>query len=640
MVSDVRNPFLFVAGVLSALVPALSIIWIASVPQRMGILIYPEQIAALMLGCALAVVFLRGVKPERGILAILDAILGLASMALGVVVFIRFPTLSEGSFLHPTEALVLGVVTTALVMEGLRRVIGWALIIIFVVMMCYALFGDYVPGALTGRPLPIADVFRFLGTDSTATWGQALQIAAFIVVVFVLFGGLLLAVGGGDFFTQLSMRVAGRGPGNTAKVAVTASGLFGSISGSAVSNVMSTGVMTIALMKRAGFKKEQAGAIEAVASTGGQLMPPIMGAAAFLMAELLQVPYREVVIAALLPAVLYYLSVYVQIHLISHRDKIPSLDSFERSTIGKVLVQGWLPLVAIAVLLVAIFNFRIRAEMAAVWAIATMIALGLATSFFGAQERRLSPLRLLMAIVDTGRATCDILLITAAAGMIIGLLTTTGLGFALSLYLLDFGGENLFALLLVTACVGVVLGMGLPTTGVYLLMASLAAPALTQLGIAPMQAHMFVFYYGMLSMITPPIAMASFAAASIAQGSQLGTSLQGFKFGWIAYFLPFLFIYKPGVLMVGSWFDIGYVFVSSAIALVLVTAGIVGYLRQPLGLATRVLFTLLGLAMIAPLTQIWSFTFELLVSGIGLAVLIGFLLMAPVARPGAIVAEK
>ena len=623
------NPLQFLAGVLSALVPAGSIIWIAAIPQRLGLLIYPEQIAALMLGSAMAVVFLRGVKPERGVLATVDAVLGLAALALGIYVFVRFPVLSEGSFMYPTEAMILGAVTVGLVMEGLRRVIGWALIIIFAIMFLYALFGDWVPGALTGRPQPLGDVLRFLGTDSTATWGQALQIAAFVVVVFVLFGGLLLAVGGGDFFTQLSMRVAGRGPGNTAKVAVTASGLFGSISGSAVSNVMSTGVMTIPMMKRAGFQPAQAGAIEAVASTGGQLMPPIMGAAAFLMAELLQVPYRDIIIAALLPAVLYYLSLFVQIHFIAHRDNIPSLNNVERTPIHKVLVQGWLPLTAIVVLLAAIFQFRIRAEMAAIWAIVAMIVLGLGSSFFGPEERRLSPRRLLSAIVETGRATCDIMLVTAAAGMIIGLLTTTGLGFALSLYLLDFGSGNLFALLVVTGCVGVVLGMGLPTTGVYLLMASLAAPALVQLGIAPMQAHMFVFYYGMLSMITPPIAMASFAAASIAQSSQLRTSFEGFRFGWIAYLLPFLFIYKPGLLMIGGWLDIAYVFVSSAVALVLVTGGIVGYVHRPLGMPVRMVWTVLGLAMIAPLDQFGSFAFELAVSALGLALVVGFFLAKP-----------
>lgn len=617
-----RGLLRIVADVLSAAVPILSIIWILSIPQKLGLLIYPEQVAAVMLGAALAVVFYRSVGRHGPLRGLLDLVLGTLSAALGLYVYIRFPVLSEGAFLHPTEAMMIGIVATLLIMEGMRRVIGWSLIVIFLALFLYALFGDYLPGPLVGRPQPIADVLRFLGTDSTATWGQSLQIAAFVVIVFVLFGSLLVAVGGGEFFTQLSLRAAGNGPGNTAKVAVTASALFGSVSGSAVSNVMSTGVMTIPLMKRAGFRPETAGAVEAVASTGGQLMPPIMGAAAFLMAELLQMPYRDIMLAALLPAILYYLSVYVQIHFISHRDKIPSLDTIERVALSKVLLDGWLPLLSILVLIVALFTFNSSAERAAVYAIFAIIAVGLVASRVSPRGHGLTFSGLVDTVVVTGRATSDIMLITAGAGMIIGLLTTTGLGFALSLYLLNFGGETLFGLLLVTAGVGVVLGAGLPTTGVYLLMASLAAPALTQLGISPIQAHMFVFYFGMLSMITPPIAMASFAAASIAGGNQMRTSVEAFRLGWIAYLLPFLFIYKPGVLMIGPGLEVAYVFVSSCVALFLVTGGLVGYAAKPLGPAMRLVWTLVGLAMIAPLDTLGSYALELAVSALGLAILV------------------
>jgi TRAP transporter 4TM/12TM fusion protein len=613
-----------VADFLSAAVPILSILWILAVPQKLGLLIYPEQVAALMLGAALAVVFYRSIGPEQPAKGLLDLVLGTLSAALGIYVYVRFPVLSEGSFQHPTEAMLIGVVATGLIMEGMRRVIGWSLIVIFAGMFVYALFGDYLPGPLVGRPQPIGDVFRFLGTDSTATWGQSLQIAAFVVIAFVLFGGLLVAVGGGDFFTQLSMRVAGRGPGNTAKVAVTASALFGTVSGSAVSNVMSTGVMTIPLMRKAGFTREQAGAVEAVASTGGQLMPPIMGAAAFLMAELLQMPYRDIMLAALLPAVLYYMSIYVQIHFIAHRDNIPSLNSIERAPIWKVLLDGWLPLLSITVLIVALFTFNTSAERAAVYAIFAIIAIGLIAGLIDRSGNRMTLRGAVEAVVDTGRQTCDIMLICAGAGMIIGLLTTTGLGFALSLYLLNFGGETLFGLLLVTAGVGIVLGAGLPTTGVYLLMASLAAPALTQLGIAPIQAHMFVFYFGMLSMISPPIAMASFAAASIAGGDQMKTSIEAFRLGWIAYVLPFLFIYKPGLLMIGPAFDVVYVFASSCVALFLVTGGIVGHALKPLGLASRLASIVVGLLMIAPLDKIGSYALELGVSAFGLIMLVAF----------------
>ncbi len=629
-------PFLrglgLLATVLACAVPLLAVAWILALPQRLGLLVYPEQVAGLMLGSAMAVIYLRDLFVSGQARRALDIVLGLGSLALGLYWFWRFPVLSEGAFLHPTETLVLGVVAVLLVMEALRRVIGWTLVIIFLALFLYALFGDWVPGPLVGRPLPADDVFRFLGVESTATLGQALQIAAFVVVVFVLFGGFLLAVGGGEFFTQLAMRVAGRGPGNTAKIAVFASALFGSVSGSAVSNVMSTGVMTIPLMKRSGFRGEQAGAIEAVASTGGQLMPPIMGAAAFLMAELLQIPYREIMLAALLPALLYYLSILVQIDFMARRDRIASFNDFERHRMLDVLRKGWIPVLAFATLLWLIFQIRMRAEAAAVWTIGIILALGLAAWLLNAKEGQLSPRAMLATLARTGSATCDILLITAAAGMIIGLLTTTGLGFALSMYLLDFGGQNLFALLLVTAAVGIVLGLGLPTTGVYLLLASLAAPPLIQLGIPPLAAHMFVFYYGMLSMITPPIALAAFAAASIAEAPQLKTGVQAFRFGWIAYLLPFLFIYKPGLLLAGTPLDIAYVLVSSIAAIVLVVGGIVGHGLTPLGTVIRAIWLPLGILTIAPLGE-YSLALEYAVSAAGIALLAFHVVRARAAAP-------
>jgi TRAP transporter 4TM/12TM fusion protein len=620
------------ATILACAVPILAVSWILALPQRLGLLIYPEQIAGLMLGAAMTVIYLRDLYVLGAARRAIDIVLGLASLTLGLYWFVRFPVLSEGAFMHPTETLILGVAAVLLVMEALRRVVGWTLVIIFLVLFLYALYGNWVPGPLVGRPLPADDVFRFLGVDSTATLGQALQIAAFVVVVFVLFGGFLLAVGGGEFFTQLAMRVAGRGPGNTGKVAVVASALFGSVSGSAVSNVMSTGVMTIPLMKRSGFRNDQAGAIEAVASTGGQLMPPIMGAAAFLMAEILQIPYREIVLAAILPALLYYLSILVQIDFMARRDRVASFNDFERDRIVDVLRKGWIPVLAFAVLLYLIFQVRMRAEAAAVWTIGAILALGLAAWLFKAREGQLAPGRMLATLARTGSATCDILLITAAAGMIIGLLTTTGLGFALSLYLLDFGGQNLFALLVVTALVGIVLGLGLPTTGVYLLMASLAAPPLIQLGIPPLAAHMFVFYYGMLSMITPPIALAAFAAASIAEAPQLKTGVQSFRFGWIAYLLPFLFIYKPGLLMSGDFIDIVYVFASSVVAIVLVVGGMLGHGLRPLSNLSRLVWLPLGILTIAPISE-YSHALEYAVSAAGLVIVLAHVAMARAAAP-------
>ena len=618
------SPSGILVAILSFLVPVTAVVWVLAIPQRMGFLIYPEQVAAVMLGAALCVVYGRGLEEKALPRRILDSILGAASLGIGIYVFVRFPVLSEGAHRYPIEGMVLGLLITVLVLEGLRRVVGWTLVIITLVMFLYALYGDYVPGPLRGRGLAFGDVMRFIGTDSGATWGAALQIASFVVVIFVLFGGLLLALGGGEFFTQVAMRVAGNGPGNTAKVAVVGSGMFGSISGSAVSNVMSTGVMTIPMMKRSGFRSDQAGAIEAVSSTGGQLAPPVMGAAAFLMAELLQMPYRDILLAAILPALIYYLSLYTQIDFMARRDGHASADWLERQTMRVVFSKGWLTLVAFVVLLGSIFTWNKRAEVAAIWAIGILVGASLVLWMLQRGAPRIGPREIAASVARTGGQICDVLLICAAAGMIIGLLSATGLGFSLSLFLIGFGGNNLFGLLLITGLVGIVLGLGLPTTGVYLLLASMAAPALVQLGIEPLAAHMFVFYYGMLSMITPPIAMAAFAAASISGAPPVNTGFQAFRFGWVAYFLPFLFIYKPGLLMEGVWLEIAYVFVSSLVALVLVSGGLIGHAVTSLGMALRVLWIATGILIMVPLGQFGPPVLEYAVAVGGLVLLLAY----------------
>lgn len=606
MTASPANLFTWTVQGLSLAIPLLAISWVLDVPLELGLRVYPEQIAALMLGMALAVVFARNMALKPAFARMVDTALFFLSLLLGIWVLVRFPLLSEDVYNHPIEGLALGTLTLALVIEGLRRVVGWTLVVITGLMLAYALWGNYVPKPLSGRAVELGDVLRFIGTDSTATWGAALQIACFVVVIFVLFGGVLLALGGGEVFTQAALRVAGKGPGNTAKVAVIASGLFGAISGSAVSNVMSTGVMTIPMMRRSGFRPSQAGAIEAVASTGGQLAPPVMGAAAFLMAELLQLPYAQILLAALLPAALYYLSLYCQIDFIARRDGHGQADWLERQDARTLWATGWLVLAGFAVLLGTILFARKGAELAAIWSLALLAGFGLlAWAFQGWTKLKLtpalSPRALLDAVIRTGGATADVLLITAAAGIIIGLLSKTGLGFSLSFFLVGFGGENLFGLLMITALVAIVLGLGLPTTGVYLLLATMAAPALIQLGLPELSAHMFVFYYGMLSMITPPIALAAYAAASISGAGQVETGLQAFRFGWIAYVLPFLFIYEPALLMNGTAYEIALIFIESLVALVLVTGALTGHALRPLGLVSRLVWFALGALLIVPL---------------------------------------
>lgn len=584
--------------VLAGLLPLIAIFAVAQGPQRLGMLVYPEQIAALMLGMSTAIVFLgRLAVTPRALQATVDGILALMGLALGVHLYIRFPILSEGSFFHPTESLIVGLVALIVVLEGVRRAIGGALLVVFGVFLVYAMFGDLVPGQLTARAQALPDILRFLGTDSTAMLGPALAIACFIVVVFVLLGQLLVVTGGTEVFTGLAATIAGKGHGNAAKVAVLASGFFGSISGSAVSNVMSTGVVTIPMMRRAGFTRQNAAAIEAVASTGGQLMPPVMGAAAFLMAEYLRMPYREIILAALIPALLFYLSVYVQIDFSARKNKLAILADIEERPVRTILMQSWVIAVPFGVLLFGMFSLNQPAELAA---LSGGLSLMLLTIVFGGAKGRVGLRAWVQAFTNTGRVVGEVILITAIAGMIIGLLATTGLGFALSMALLDFGRSSLFMLLVITAVICIILGMGLPTTGVYLLLASLAAPSLIQLGVGGIEAHMFVLYFGMLSMITPPVALAAFAGASLSGAPPMQTAIRAVRFGWIAYLLPFLFVYQPGLLMQGSWTETLAITAAAVLAIPLVTAGLIGHGLRPLQPLPRFAAIAVGLLVLLP----------------------------------------
>ncbi|WP_349295465.1 TRAP transporter fused permease subunit (plasmid) [Thioclava sp. 'Guangxiensis'] len=610
------------ALILAALVPILALGWTMKIPTHMGLLIFPEQIAALILAASLAAVYLNTLGTKQ-LPWWLDLCGVLASFIMGGWVFIRFQLLSENAFLHPTEATILGILVLVLVVDAVRRVIGWLLVGILALFICYALFGNHMPGMLAGRAMTVSEVLQFLAADSSATWGSSLQVACFVVAIFVLFGSFLIALGGGEFFTQLSMRVSGTGPGGAAKIAVTASALFGSISGSAVSNVMSTGVMTIPMMIRSGIPAIRAGAIEAVASTGGQLMPPIMGAAAFLMAEIIAVPYSQIVIAALIPAVIYYLSVFLQIDFMSRRDNVGTLKDVTRLPMRSLLARGWISIIGFVVLFTGLFAMNLRAEVAAAWTIFIMLFAAFAAQVIKpGMVGAMTPKLAWDTLSKTGMATAEVILVTTAAGMIVGILGTTGLGFSLSYLLLDLGGNSLFGMLLCTAFVAIFLGLGLPTTAVYLLLASLAAPALVKSGIPVINAHLFVFYFGMLSMITPPIALASFAAAAISKAGQIRTGVDSFRVGWVAYLLPFLFIYKPALLMQGSVWGIAYAIVSSVIGLTLVVGGALGYARSPITGPLRLAWIVIGIASILPLSHLGGMALD------GTVTVIGFILLA------------
>ena len=592
------RPIHYCRAFLSLLIPLGSMIWVLSIPQRLGFLVFSEQILALLLGAAISIIYLTATERANSDLTrYTGPLCASLAIAIGIYLAVRIPTLAEEAFFRPVESLLVAIIVIPLLVDAMRRSVGWSLVVVFTLFVLYALFCDLIPGQLQGRASEPTELLSFLATDTTAMLGLPLSVTCFVVVMFVLFGRVLQTTGGTEFFTGLSQALAGRGPGSPAKVSIIASSLFGSISGSAVSNVMSTGVVTIPMMKKSGLPPHRAGAIESVASTGGQLMPPIMGAAAFLMAEFLQMPYKDIIVAALIPAILYYLAVFLQVDFLARKSTqvINTEDETQSLSVGAVLRSGWLLPIPFAVLIIALFQFNLSPEYSVLIALLSLVSLSWLRR---APNQRMTPARILQDMMTTGQTVAELILVTAVAGMIIGILNNTGLAFGLGFVLLGFGEGSLFTLLLITAAVCIVLGMGLPTTGVYLLLATLAAPPLVDLGLEPIQAHMFVLYFGMLSMITPPVALAAFAAASLAGAKQMRTGFEAMRFGWCAYLVPFLFIYNPALLMQGSVAEILLVTMRILLVLLLISAVLAGHALTSLTPLKRVLIAILAIALL------------------------------------------
>jgi TRAP transporter 4TM/12TM fusion protein len=572
------------------------ILWNLEVHTRLGFAVLRQQYMALQLGLALALAFIRFGPRGKPVArpGLLD--LAIALTCLGVLLYAAsdFVWLLEEQFYRPWQITLIGTVVVIGVMEGIRRRAGLMLFSIVAVFLVYALFADRVPGRLVGRELSPQRLVDYVGFDSSAVFSSPLAVGTITVLLFVFFGQLLFAAGGGAFFTDLAMAATGRARGGSAKISVVGSALFGSISGSAVSNVATTGVITIPMMQRGGYSKEDAGSIEAVASTGGQLTPPIMGAAAFLMAEFLDIPYATVAAAALVPALLFYVATFMQVDLIAARDGIAAPENADL-TVRKVLARGWHFLIPFGVLLYALFGIRLDPEDSALMASLAIAAAGFLRGYDGT---RLTLRSFGRVFVDTGTSMVDLILVVAAAGFVIGVLNVTGLGFALTLVLVDAVGSSLILLLMISAVVCIILGMGMPTSGVYVLLASLVAPSLVEAGVQPLAAHLFILYFGMMSMITPPVALAAFAAAAISKAGAVATGLAAMRIGWSAFILPFAFVATPALLFQGTTQEVLAAAILTALGVAGVTTGIAGYWGRRLGPLLRFGFVALGVVTV------------------------------------------
>ena len=585
------------AAVLAISMVVLAVAWAAGVHRMLRLAIYPEQFLAAVLGLAIAYVFLT--IPLNRLPRIIGRPLDLAfagtALAGGAWLAWQYPALSLAAAINPSDALWVSVAVILTLLLALYRVAGWPLTVVVLLFGGYGLWGAALPGQFQALPISPERLSAQLALDTGGILGTPLAIAATVVVVFVAFGRLLDHLGGAAFFTDLAAALMGGFRGGAAKISIVASALFGSISGSAVSNVATTGVITIPLMRRSGFRAENAAGIEAVASTGGQLTPPVMGAAAFLMAEFLNISYGEVVIAALVPALLYYLALFLQADLTAAREGISGMAASERPRAGVVLRRGWVFALPFVVLIWALFGLNYQPATAGLVASATLLLVGLVLPN---ARPGLRPDRLIAAIAAGGTSFAQIVVITAAAGIVIGVLNETGLSFGMTSYLVGFARDEALTLLFLAGGVSIVLGMGMPTIAVYVLLAALVAPALTRLGIDPISAHLFVLYFGMMSMITPPVAIAAFAAATLADAGPMRTAVAALRFGWPAFVLPFAFAYNPALLLAGSAWDATLAFVPTAFGVALVTIGFAGWFRSQLRVIWRVLLVAIGVALI------------------------------------------
>jgi TRAP transporter 4TM/12TM fusion protein len=570
--------------------------------------LFAEQFAAAAYAIGLALTFLRfrftkihveetGYAGGERAVPWYDWLLAGVSLAVCVYVAVRFPTLTALASAVTPETLTVSIAITLLTLEGVRRTIGWSLVIILLVIAGYVLIGHLVPGRLQTREVNWADMLNYLNLDNNGLLGVILQITVVIIIPFVLMGQLLMRSGGSNFFNDIAIALMGRYRGGPAKMAVVGSSLFGMISGIAAANTVAVGVVTIPLMKRSGMPAKLAAAVEACASNGGQLMPPVMGAVAFVMADFLQIPYKEVAIAAILPSVLYYAALFIQADLEAARYGFGKVDAKEIPRAWSVLKKGWLFLAPFVVLVYTMFWQNLEPEYCAMAASLAIVVLGFA---FGYAGHRMRLRDLWDSVVNTATGLCEILVISAAAGFIMGLFQVSGLAFAFAAYLVQLGGQSLILLLILAAGVSIILGMGLPTIGVYVMLAILVAPALVKVGVPPLAAHLFILYFGMMSLITPPVAPAAYVAAAIAGSPSMATGWTAMRFGWSSYIVPFLFIYSPAILLRGELWDIAVVTLTSLAGIWLICAAMVGYFTRVLPPGLRAAFLAAGIMMLLP----------------------------------------
>src|SRR6056297_127892 len=508
----------------------------------------------------------------RELFAASDIVLALCAIVVAIYLVAIYGTAARNSVGTPFVPIGVAFAATAgsaMILELTRRVAGLALVVITGVFLLYTFTAHLLPGILA-----VQNAYswqRFFGHvySDAGILGPTTAVSSTYIILFIIFAAFLQASKVGDYFVNFAFATAGRARGGPAKVAIFASGLMGMINGTSAGNVVATGSLTIPLMKRVGYHKKTAGAVEAAASTGGQIMPPIMGAGAFIMAEIAGIPYTEIAIAAIIPAILYFVSVYFMVDFEAAKLGMRGMREDELPKFNKLVRQVYL-FIPIVILIVALFMGYsvIRAGTLATMAAAVV-------SWF--TPHRMGLRSILKAFELAGVMSIQIIAVCACAGIIVGVISLTGVGARFSSVLLDLAGVSQLLALFFAMCIAILLGMGMPTTAAYAVAASVVAPGLVQLGIPQLTAHFFVFYFAVVSAITPPVALASYAAAGISGANPMETSVASFKIGIAAFIVPFMFFYNSAILMDGTWAEVVRAGITATFGVFLLSAGVQGW---------------------------------------------------------------
>lgn len=555
-----------------------------------------------------------GEKEKRGKIFFDLILLLLILLSLGNIFLNYEYIVTRYPYVHPVSTwdFVMGVILTLILLEASRRMIGWALPLTAICFLLYAIFGKYLPGLLRHTGFTMETIIDQLYLTTEGIFGIPLGVSSTYVILFVIFGAFLEQSGTGQFFMDFATSLVGGAKGGPGKISCVSSSLFGTISGSAVANVMVDGWLTIPLMKRTGFKHDFAAAVEATASTGGQIMPPVMGAAAFVIAEYTGISYINICKHALIPALLYYLALFMAIHFEASRTGLMGVPKEERPRLKSVLLSKghlFIPLVVIIYFMLAGYT----PMYACIYATISVVLIALVRS-----DTRMGLLKILEALEFGAKNMLPVAAACACAGIVVGVINLTGLGLKFTSLILFIAGDSLAPALIFTMVAGIILGMGLPTTAAYIVQASLLIPALIKLGVPVIAAHLFVFYFACISAITPPVAMAVFAAAGISGSNIWKTGIEAMKIGATGFVVPFMFVYGPSLLLIGSSTSIVTTIISASIGVVLLSAGLMGWFLKEANYLERAMLIVGAILLIKP---------GLFTDAVGLLLLIGVILL-------------